>query len=106
MDIEQRFIAALLTANGNDQDRFLAQRLPLSVFPRRMAEIRWLVRFQETHHKLPSLVLFNQKFSAKLKRPADSVKATLQCVLDMAMYDQMVRLNGQAKEMLDRGDPV
>jgi replicative DNA helicase len=99
---EQRFIYALLTANRNEQEHFATQHIPKGVFKLCEQEMDWVYRFRSKHGRYPSLTLFKQRFpSEALKKHPDTLAATLQPILDMAMFAQMRDLTGKVKEMVD-----
>lgn len=103
MDYELRFIASLLHAPRNDQQDFYSKQIPKGVFKIREKEIKWVYDFRIKYGQYPSAAAFKEKFDEQLKIPKDPMAAALQPVLDRAMYDQMVRVQEQTKEMLDEG---
>lgn len=106
-NIDQRFFYALLTANRLEQERFRIQNIPVGVFKISSREARWIYRHRDRHGHYPSVKLYNTTFSEEpLKRNTDSLKATLQPVLDMAMFAQMQAVTTQAKDMLEKTDDV
>jgi KaiC/GvpD/RAD55 family RecA-like ATPase len=107
MDIELQFIAALLKANRSEQKAFLARSLPKGVFRSRGAEINWLLKYWERYGAFPSREAFVRQFKESLPKPEPGpIEASLQPVLDMAMFEQMRDLTHRSKAMLDAHRPV
>lgn len=106
MDIESRFISALLRANKGAQAKFYAAQIPKGVFVIQTAEIDWIYRFRTTYGSYPSVRAFCLKFGTKLPRIKDSMEAALEPVLDMAMFEQMRKLQGATKKQIDEGKPI
>lgn len=102
-DIEWRFVAALLRANRNEQDRFFTQQIPLGVFKHRTKEVRWLYKYREKHGRYPSPVILCATFGEPLTAHSDPLEACLQPVLDMSMYESMKGVSEKTKELLDEG---
>ena len=106
MDIEARFIYALLKASKPEQDKFYTRMLPVGVFSSRQAEILWLRQYRQKHGDYPSVALAQAQFQEKLPKTKDPVHACLQPILDFAMFKQMRDVQSKVKEMLDRRAPM
>jgi replicative DNA helicase len=106
MDAELRFLAALLHAPKNEQAEFYNKQIPKGVFGIREDEVRWVYDFRAKHGQYPSPIAFRHKFGERLKAPSDPLPAVLQPILDRAMYDQMVNVQEQTKELLDQNVPL
>ena len=105
MDQELRFISSLLNSSPNDQAKFYASRIPLSVFSLRGREMQWIYSFRDSHGCYPAPYAFAKKFEPlrKIKAP---YTATLEPVLDAAMFSQLRGLNLKVRDMLEDGTSV
>ena len=106
MDTELRFIAALLHSNTGVQEAFFARQIPAGIFQHRGQEIAWVYTFRAKHGRYPSIFAYAAKFGEKLKRPQDNVSASLQPVLDVAMFDQLCKFQQNIRELIDGGTPM
>jgi replicative DNA helicase len=104
-DAELRFIYSLLNANRGEQNHFYAQQIPRGLFKQRLIEIDWVFDHKETFGEFPSVFKFQKKFEV-LPRHRESLVASLQPILDLAMFNQMRKANTKVKELLDKGRPL
>ena len=106
-DINQRFIYSLLASNRGEQQEFYSRQVPLGIFALREREMLWIYKYRSQHGRYPSVRLFNTAFPKDpLRRNSDPLKATLQPILDLAMFNQMRDLTTKAKEVLDKSNDV
>lgn len=106
MDRELCFISALLRAGPAEQAKFYARQLPEGVFVLRTAEIGWVNNTRASSGKYPSAQAFEHRFRCSLPRVKDTIAVTIQPVLDLAMFQQMNRLQEKVGKMLDLNQPV
>lgn len=106
LDIEKRFLAALLYSKLSVQDNFYAKQIPKNVFKVHTQEIDWIYRFRDRYGKYPKPADFRAKFHERLPRVTSPLEATLQPVLDLAMFEQMCRVQDRTKKLLDTEDDV
>lgn len=104
MDVELRFISALLRASKQEQQRFYSRQVPKGVFVLRELEIDWVLKFRDKHNYYPSAKLFEAKFKEeRLKKHKDTVDACLAPILDKAMFEQISGVVAETRKMLDEG---
>ena len=104
MDIEMRFMYALLSASRAEQDVFFSRQLPKGIFNLREKEIAFVYKFREKHGKYPSVALFNNSFD-KLAKHSDPIDAVLTPILNRALFNQMGDLITRVKKQVDeQGD--
>jgi len=105
MHKEDIFISALLNAKPEEQNEFLSKEIKLGIFALRHKEMSWVMDYQATHNKFPSLQLFNSKFgkSGKLKKVKDSVAGTLQEIIDIHVFSELCRNNEVIQDAIDKG---
>jgi len=103
MDNELRFISALLRANRADQEQFYCQQIPKGIFKLREQEIHWVYAFREKYAQYPSVKAFESRFNKKLIKHSDPMAASLQPVLDRAMFAQMSLVQESTKKIIDEG---
>lgn len=103
LDIEQRFICALLRAPRNDQEKFYDRQLPLGLFKQREAEISWIARYRDKHSSYPSPAIFRSRFKWLVKPVVETVTQTLEAVVSQEQYRQIKRVVTQTRELMDSG---
>lgn len=106
MDSELRFISTLLRANKANQESFFAQQIPRGVFKLREIEINWIYKFRQQYNCYPSPKAFFDKFKEQLPVVKDPLPATLQPILDLAMFNQMNSLAQEVKKQIDSGGEI
>ncbi len=104
-DLESRFIAALLSAKPGEQATFHAQQIPPGVFKLRPTEMHWINAYRDKHGVYPSVRLYESKFD-ELELHSDPLSACLQPIMDLAMFQQMVKVQEKTRSMLDDGQSV
>lgn len=104
-DLESRFIAALLKANVAEQEVFHAKQIPLEVFQLRPTELHWINSYREKHGRYPSVFAYEAKFD-EVEEHDDPVAACLQPIMDLAMFNQMRKVQDKTRKLLDEGESV
>lgn len=105
-DNDSRFIYALLSSNKSEQEKFYAQAIPQGIFTVKQREIKWVYDHRERYGAYPSLQSYQAFFRSKLPSHRETLPAVLQPILDLAMFEQMRKVQLKVKKMLDGGEPV
>jgi hypothetical protein len=106
VDIEKRFIGSLLHARLSAQENFYAKQIPTKVFRVRPQEATWVYRFREKYGQYPTPADFRAKFHYRLPKVRSPIEATLQPVLDRAMFEQMCQVQDKTKKLLETEDNI
>jgi len=107
MNVEYRFVSALLSANKAEQDTFWANHPPLGVFRLHQNELAWIYLHREQHGRFPTRALFADRYDAKLPKSAEILTEALYPVLVNASYSEIKRVVEQVGVAFEeKKDPI
>lgn len=106
LDIEQRFICALLTAPRNQQEAFYERQFPQRLFRIREPEASWIYAYRDQRGVYPSRAIFEARFKWEIKKVSESWEDLIESVTGQEQYRQIKQVVDQSRELIDKGVPM
>lgn len=106
MDIEQRFISALLHASRAEQNKYFARQIPPSIFRQREPEIRFIYAHREKHGRFPTPTLVSTRFHWKVKVVKETINESVEAVIGQEHYRQIKNVVEKVRELIDQGQDM
>ena len=106
LDLEQRFICALLTASRNAQEEFYARQFPQRLFRIREPEISWIYTYRANRNIYPSPAILSARFKWTVVKVKETWPELLDAVIGQEHYRQIKQVVDSSRELIDQGVPL
>lgn len=106
LDIEQRFICALLTASRNQQEAFYERQFPQRLFRIREPEISWIYHYRDNRSAYPSPAVFGTRFKWEVKKVREPWPELFDAIVGQEHYRQIKQVVDSSRELIDKGTPM